>query len=88
MGGPRREVERVTRIELALSAWEAEVLPLNYTRMSWGPKNHTSPAAPRHTCPRFSSDGETGGTCGKFQSARRWVWVALEDRWKGRVGDV
>src|SRR3954454_19714733 len=24
--------ERVTRIELALSAWEAEVLPLNYTR--------------------------------------------------------
>jgi hypothetical protein len=28
MGG----VERVTRIELALSAWEADVLPLNYTR--------------------------------------------------------
>jgi hypothetical protein len=26
-------VERVTRIELALSAWEADVLPLNYTRM-------------------------------------------------------
>ncbi len=26
------EVERVTRIELALSAWEADVLPLNYTR--------------------------------------------------------
>ena len=26
--------ERVTRIELALSAWEAEVLPLNYTRNS------------------------------------------------------
>jgi hypothetical protein len=25
--------ERVTRIELALSAWEAEVLPLNYTRI-------------------------------------------------------
>jgi hypothetical protein len=25
--------ERVTRIELALSAWEADVLPLNYTRM-------------------------------------------------------
>jgi hypothetical protein len=24
--------ERVTRIELALSAWEADVLPLNYTR--------------------------------------------------------
>src|SRR3954447_6068625 len=28
----RLHVERVTRIELALSAWEADVLPLNYTR--------------------------------------------------------
>jgi hypothetical protein len=27
-------VERVTRIELALSAWEADVLPLNYTRVA------------------------------------------------------
>jgi hypothetical protein len=27
-----RRRERVTRIELALSAWEADVLPLNYTR--------------------------------------------------------
>ena len=27
-------VERVTRIELALSAWEADVLPLNYIRGS------------------------------------------------------
>ena len=26
------EVERVTRIELAFSAWEADVLPLNYAR--------------------------------------------------------
>jgi hypothetical protein len=26
-------LERVTRIELAFSAWEADVLPLNYTRM-------------------------------------------------------
>jgi hypothetical protein len=25
-------MERVTRIELAFSAWEADVLPLNYTR--------------------------------------------------------
>src|SRR3978361_2254176 len=30
---PRMCLERVTRIELALSAWEADVLPLNYTRM-------------------------------------------------------
>ena len=30
-------LERVTRIELALSAWEADVLPLNYTRgWPWG----------------------------------------------------
>jgi hypothetical protein len=28
----REYCERVTRIELALSAWEADVLPLNYTR--------------------------------------------------------
>ena len=28
----RPRTERVTRIELALSAWEADVLPLNYTR--------------------------------------------------------
>src|SRR5450756_1732232 len=27
-------VERVTGIEPALSAWEADVLPLNYTRMA------------------------------------------------------
>jgi hypothetical protein len=26
------ERERATRIELAFSAWEADVLPLNYTR--------------------------------------------------------
>lgn len=37
--GPSRLcLERVTRIELALSAWEAEVLPLNYTRMSLRPE--------------------------------------------------
>ncbi len=30
------QVERVTRIELALSAWEADVLPLNYTRGAGG----------------------------------------------------
>ena len=30
----RDAVERVTRIELAFSAWEADVLPLNYTRES------------------------------------------------------
>src|SRR5690625_7161786 len=31
-GTPRPTVEQMTGIEPALSAWEAEVLPLNYTR--------------------------------------------------------
>ena len=30
----RQRVERVARLELASSAWKAEVLPLNYTRAS------------------------------------------------------
>ncbi|KGA10021.1 MAG: hypothetical protein GM44_4810 [actinobacterium acAMD-2] len=33
-GGAIHVSERVTRIELAYSAWEADVLPLNYTRES------------------------------------------------------
>ena len=33
-------VERVTGIEPALSAWEAEVLPLNYTRNAAPKKAH------------------------------------------------
>ncbi len=28
-------MERVTGIEPAWSAWKAEVLPLNYTRVTW-----------------------------------------------------
>ena len=35
-------VERVTGIEPALSAWEADVLPLNYTR--GGADRHTAKA--------------------------------------------
>ena len=35
--------ERVTRIELALSAWEADVLPLNYTRELVQPSPENSP---------------------------------------------
>jgi hypothetical protein len=30
----KSSVERATRIELAFSAWEADVLPLNYARTS------------------------------------------------------
>lgn len=35
-------VERVTGIEPVLSAWEAEVLPLNYTRSVVAHHEHTS----------------------------------------------
>ncbi len=38
-------LERVKRIELSQSAWKAEVLPLNYTRIYWlfgaGEENRT-----------------------------------------------
>jgi hypothetical protein len=30
----RSSLERATRIELAFSAWEADVLPLNYARVA------------------------------------------------------
>jgi hypothetical protein len=40
-------VERVTRIELALSAWEADVLPLNYTRDAPGPAGRRLPPGGR-----------------------------------------
>ena len=36
-------LERVTRIELALSAWEADVLPLNYTRVGVNPSAGSLP---------------------------------------------
>ncbi len=39
-------MERVTRIELALSAWEADVLPLNYTRNARQSPSGLADAAP------------------------------------------
>ena len=50
-------VERVTRIELALSAWEADVLPLNYTRRPGRPRRIRAdrPTAPAPTCYRIPS---------------------------------
>ena len=33
------QLERVKRIELSQSAWKAEVLPLNYTRIGFRPSN-------------------------------------------------
>jgi hypothetical protein len=41
-------LERVTRIELALSAWEADVLPLNYTRVRPGGSAEPVPASSGH----------------------------------------
>ena len=35
----RRRLERVTGIEPAPSAWKAEVLPLNYSRLSYLPRH-------------------------------------------------
>ena len=62
--------ERVTRIELALSAWEADVLPLNYTRTDGelrrpghrsksraaGARAHDDPARSRYRDPVLLSD--------------------------------
>src|SRR5215469_14538509 len=53
-------VERVTRIELALSAWEADVLPLNYTRWPVQPDRNVTPTGrrrPAPTCYRISVQG-------------------------------
>jgi hypothetical protein len=41
-------VERVTGIEPALSAWEADVLPLNYTRVA-----AVTPSAGRESSPSW-----------------------------------
>jgi hypothetical protein len=34
------------RIELTTSAWKAEVLPLNYTRLIWGDRGESNPRVP------------------------------------------
>src|SRR5579871_3732369 len=41
-------VERATRIELAFSAWEADVLPLNYARVRFAPYQSRIWTSPRH----------------------------------------
>lgn len=42
--GLASRVERMTGIEPALSAWEAEVLPLNYIRVTAPPAGNARPA--------------------------------------------
>jgi hypothetical protein len=44
----RSSVERVTGIEPALSAWEADVLPLNYTR-GWRSDAQNRPPTGSHS---------------------------------------
>jgi hypothetical protein len=53
----RSQVERMTGIEPALSAWEADVLPLNYIRRS--PSASNIRRAPRLSLPRHRTG--TGG---------------------------
>ena len=66
-------LERVTGIEPALSAWEAEVLPLNYTRVA--------PVDVRPRCVRKSNPdsgrlrksacgGASGGRAGRALASR------------------
>src|SRR3569623_620982 len=54
------EVERVMGIEPTLSAWEAEVLPLNYTRMA------------RH-CYRFTGAGQCRAIAGSRHDCAAWL---------------
>ena len=51
-------LERVTGIEPALSAWEADVLPLNYTRAVPGPNQPV--ARPDIVPDAFQQSGEGG----------------------------
>ena len=53
-------VERVTRIELALSAWEADVLPLNYTRGIAHAATREHYAAARSAAPAGVRQPESG----------------------------
>src|SRR3712207_5274622 len=54
-------VERVTGIEPALSAWEADVLPLNYTREG----THCTRSAPPMAGPPEGHDADAGRVCGR-----------------------
>ncbi len=89
-------MERVTRIELALSAWEADVLPLNYTRVRRrsGPVServvtlpHVGPPVLKPWGPRVFLRGRWG--CGGRELGRtvegwRRVWVGSECPLDGR----
>ena len=92
-------VERVTRIELALSAWEADVLPLNYTRVRRRPESvsERAPTVPNRRPPVFeprglmSFRGGRGGCggreLGRTVGASRRVRAGPECRLEGRLFD-
>jgi hypothetical protein len=70
-------VERVTRIELALSAWEADVLPLNYTRLRSAACQLWVPPADA-TCPDIVPDAQDrrGLACSRPQAKAQAPTVA------------
>ncbi len=68
-----RGSERVTRIELALSAWEADVLPLNYTRGAHRPGQRWRSRAIT-TCPDMVPDAAH-----RRGSANRAAGVAVSE---------
>jgi hypothetical protein len=71
---------RVTRIELAYPAWEADVLPLNYTRVSaYKVDIYTDPRAfvkgkialQRPTCVKVNCDLSRSGVVSKWGA----IWM-------------
>ena len=74
----RDAMERVTRIELALSAWEADVPPLNYTRGSALTCTNRCPRAERLT--RAYTGRRTSWRAGVGYSGMRWITVGPVDQ--------
>ena len=73
--GVRSLRERVTGIEPALSAWEADVLPLNYTRVGGCPPRTSSmPPLPIHQAGAWRGHDATLAT--------RAVLGLPRDRWQ------
>src|SRR5437667_12571480 len=65
----RHCLERVTGIEPALSAWEADVLPLNYTRAS---PAHSALPGPGHAPTSY----RTGEAVDRDGGLLKLVWLA------------
>ena len=64
-------MERVTRIELALSAWEADVLPLNYTRVRSRPRRTDGVRTLAHSTSCQAPGVSTNGGLTVFQAWMR-----------------